>query len=287
MHGAAPLMSGPGSGAGVVIGLDGVVDEGIAVGVWLDDGSAAGVTDEGLATGADEAAVVEDKARRRGLVVDDETLHAFYDARVPREVTTAAHFDRWWRDARAKDPGLLDFDPEQLLDADRADYDESAFPRTWVLGEGEDALRLDLTYEFAPKAPGSSGADTADGVFVQVPIVFLNQLSPEPFEWMIPGLRTELITALIRSMPKAVRKSFVPAPDVAAQAAARLEEEFDPAHDALLPSLELALRRIKGVVVPPDSWDWAKVPEHLRVTFQVRDPRNRLLGEWAAGLLGL
>lgn len=226
-----------------------------------------------------EIEALEARLRRRDLRVDDEAIFAFYDERIPADVVSERHFDRWWKRTRPQNEHLLDFDPEQLLDADHADYDESAFPRTWVLGEGEDALRLDLTYEFAPKAPGSSGADTADGVFVQVPIVFLNQLSPEPFEWMIPGLRTELITALIRSMPKAVRKSFVPAPDVAAQAAARLEEEFDPAHDALLPSLELALRRIKGVVVPPDSWDWAKVPEHLRVTFQVRDPRNRLLGE--------
>ncbi|MCP3425943.1 ATP-dependent RNA helicase HrpA [Rothia sp. AR01] len=220
---------------------------------------------------------LEARLRRRDLRVDDDALYAFYDARIPADVVSERHFDQWWKKTRPTQEHLLDFSPEALIDQEAADYDESSYPRTWVVDPGGSQLRLDLTYRFAPAAPGAQG--TADGVFVQVPVVFLNQLEPTPFEWMIPGLRRELVTALIKSLPKASRKHFVPAPDVAAQALERLEADFDPAADELLPSLELALRRLKGVIVPPGSWNWDAVPAHLRVTFQVRDPRNKLLGE--------
>ena len=220
---------------------------------------------------------LEARLRRRDLRVDDEALYAFYDARIPAEVVSERHFDQWWKRTRPTQEHLLDFSPEALIDQEAADYDESAYPRTWVVDPGCSELRLDLTYRFAPAAPGTQS--TADGVFVQVPVVFLNQLEPTPFEWMIPGLRRELVTALIKSLPKSSRKHFVPAPDVAAQALQRLEEDFDPDSDELLPSLELALRRLKGVIVPPGSWNWDAVPAHLKVTFQVRDPSNRLLGE--------
>lgn len=220
---------------------------------------------------------LEARLRRRDLRVDDESIFAFYDARIPRDVVSERHFDRWWKTERVKNEHLLDFTRENLIDDKASDYDESQFPRTWVLETSEGELRLDLTYEFAPAAPGST--PEADGVFVQVPIVFLNQIAPEPFEWHIPGLRRELITALIKSLPKASRKNFVPAPDVAREALAALEAEADPSRDELLPALELTLRRLKGFVIPPNSWNWDAVPEHLRVTFQVRDHRNRLLGE--------
>ncbi|SIL80894.1 ATP-dependent helicase HrpA [Mycobacteroides abscessus subsp. abscessus] len=178
-----------------------------------------------------EVEALEARLRRRDLRVDDDALYAFYDARIPAEVVSERHFDRWWKRARQEDEHLLDLDPERLVDAEAAEYDESAFPRVWEVDTEDSTLRLDLRYEFAPSAPGSAQT-SADGVFVQVPVVFLN-----------------------------------------------LTEEFDPQTDDLLSSLELALRRIRGVVIPPGSWDWSKVPEHLRVTFQVRDPRNRVLGE--------
>ena len=118
-----------------------------------------------------------------------------------------------------------------------------------------------------------------DGVAVQVPILFLNQLTPEPFRWQIPGMRHELLTALIKSLPKAIRRNFVPAPDVARMALESLEAEYSPATDELLPSFALVLRRLRGVVVEPDAFDWESVPDHLKFTFQVRDARNKILGE--------
>ena len=220
-----------------------------------------------------EVEELENRLRRKDLRIDDEALFAFYDARIPESVVSARHFDAWWKKARQQDEHLLDLDPEDLIAEEAGGYDESLYPRQWVRRTRDGELVLDLAYEFAP------GSDQADGVTVRVPVLFLNQLEPEQFRWQIPGFRTELVTALIKSLPKAVRRNFVPAPDVARQAVAMLDADFDPAVDALEPSLELVLRRLKGHVVPPGSWNWEAVPAHLRMRFEVRDRRNRVLGE--------
>ncbi|MFP5311041.1 MAG: DUF3418 domain-containing protein, partial [Actinomycetes bacterium] len=221
-----------------------------------------------------EVEELEARVRRRGLLVDDETLFEFYDARVGREVVSERHFDKWWKEARRENPDLLDYDKSLLLSDDADDLDESAYPKTW-LHKGFD---LPLTYEFHPVAPGSA-PNPSDGVTAEVPVLFLNQLEDAPFRWLIPGQRVELVTALIKSLPKQIRKNFVPAPDVARQAVALLEADFDPAKDDLEPSLELALRRIRGVVIPPGSWNWDAVPPHLRVSFKVVDSKGKVLDE--------
>ena len=229
-----------------------------------------------------EVEELEARLRRRDLRVDDSVLFAFYDARIPAHVTDVRAFDKWWKQARLEDDNYLDFNPEKLINEEAADYDDSQFPRQWVQRTDSGELTLDLRYEYAPTA-GIGGARTdaakRDGVAVQVPILFLNQLSPEPFRWQIPGLRHELVTALIKSLPKAIRRNFVPAPDVARAACAALEEDYSPATDELLPSLALVLRRLRGVVVEPEAFNWDAVPEHLKMGFQVRNARNKILGE--------
>lgn len=229
-----------------------------------------------------EVEELEARLRRRDLRVDDSVLFAFYDARIPAHVTDVRAFDKWWKQARLEDDNYLDFNPEKLINEEAADYDDSQFPRQWVQRTDSGELTLDLRYEYAPTA-GVGGARTdaakRDGVAVQVPILFLNQLSPEPFRWQIPGLRHELVTALIKSLPKAIRRNFVPAPDVARAACAALEEDYSPATDELIPSLALVLRRLRGVVVEPEAFNWDAVPEHLKMGFQVRNARNKILGE--------
>ena len=229
-----------------------------------------------------EVEELEARLRRRDLRVDDSVLFAFYDARIPAHVTDVRAFDKWWKQARLEDDNFLDFNPEKLINEEASDYDDSQFPRQWVQRTDSGELTLDLRYEYAPTA-GIGGARTdaakRDGVAVQVPILFLNQLSPEPFRWQIPGLRHELVTALIKSLPKAIRRNFVPAPDVARAACTVLEEDYSPATDELLPSLALMLRRLRGVVVEPEAFNWDAVPEHLKMSFQVRNARNKILGE--------
>lgn len=229
-----------------------------------------------------EVEELEARLRRRDLRVDDQTLFDFYDERLPQNIYTERHFDRWWKDERRKNEHLLDFTPEYLIGEEAAGFDEAEFPRTWMVQTDNGELCLDLRYEFAPaiSVGGVRSSETkSDGIAVQVPILFLNQLDQRPFEWMIPGQRLELITALIRSLPKQIRKNFVPAPDVARQAAAKLAEDYSPAQDWLLDSLAMTLRRLRGVVVDPAAFNWDAVPEHLTFTFQVRDPKNNILGE--------
>ncbi|MDR6435875.1 ATP-dependent helicase HrpA [Paenarthrobacter nicotinovorans] len=217
---------------------------------------------------------LETRMRRRDILVDDQTLFEFYDARVGKEVVSERHFDKWWKDARQSDPTMLDFDQSLLISEDADALDDSAYPQTWL----HRGFELPLSYEFHPVAPGSA-PNPSDGVTAEVPVLFLNQLDDAPFRWQIPGQRVELVTALIKSLPKQVRKNFVPAPDVARQATAALEADFDPAADELEPSLELVLRRLRGHVIPPGSWNWDAVPSHLRVSFKVVDSKGKVLDE--------
>lgn len=220
-----------------------------------------------------EVEELETRMRRRDLRVDDEALFEFYDARVGAEVVSERHFDKWWKAARHEDPTLLDFDPNVVM-AEDAELDETAYPKIWR----QNGFELPLAYEFQPSSPGTA-VNESDGVTVAVPVLFLNQLDEAPFRWQIPGLRAELVTALIKSLPKAVRKNFVPAPDVARQAAAALAADFDPQHDDLETSLELVLRRLRGHVIPPGSWNWDAVPVHMRMSFQVLDTQGKILDE--------
>nr|WP_264029379.1 ATP-dependent RNA helicase HrpA [Cellulosimicrobium sp. SH8] len=223
----------------------------------------------------DEAEELEARSRQRGLVVDDDVLFDFYDERVPDDVVSAAHFDRWWKTARRRDPDLLTFTLEQLV-PDAEQIDTSQFPETWPQGE----LTLPLTYQFQP------GTD-ADGVTVHVPISVLNRVVPDGFDWMVPGLLDELATATIRSLPKPVRVQLVPAPDVARDVVAWLRahtpawEDMARAGDMAEPfhvAFTRAVRALRDVAVPDDAWgpeQEARLPAHLRMTFRVEDPRGR------------
>ncbi|GAB2697289.1 ATP-dependent RNA helicase HrpA [Thalassiella azotivora] len=206
---------------------------------------------------------LEARTRRRDIVVDDETLFAFYDARVPADVVSGRHFDAWWKTARREDPELLTFTEDLLISAGADPVDAADFPTTWHV-DGHD---LAVTYQFEPGA-------AADGVTVHVPLDVLNQVQPEPFAWQIPGLRAELVTALLRSLPKHLRRELVPAPDTAADALRRI----DPQDGPLLPVLADELHASRGVDVREEDFDVSRVPPHLTVTFRVEDG-GRVLGE--------
>ncbi|GAB7066946.1 ATP-dependent RNA helicase HrpA [Mycobacterium hodleri] len=198
----------------------------------------------------EELAELEERARRRDLLVDDDEIHALYDARVPPEVVSARHFDGWWKKQRHRTPDLLTFTRDDLLRHD-ADADQ---PDTW---EADD-LSLPLTYRYEP------GRED-DGVTVHVPVEVLARLGGDEFGWHVPALREELVTALIKSLPKDLRRNFVPAPDTARAVVGSL----DPSAGSLLDALQRELRRRTGVLVPVDAFDLGKLPDHLRVTFSV------------------
>jgi ATP-dependent RNA helicase HrpA len=203
-----------------------------------------------------EVEELEHKARRRDIVVDEETLFEFYDQRVDPDVVSGRHFDTWWKKVRRERPELLTFDPAMLVNPDAGDVSPEAYPDA----VSHNDIRLDLSYRFEP------GTDT-DGVTVRVPLALLGKVRADGLPWQVPGLRTELITALIRSLPKPVRRNFVPVPDFAAAVHDRLADVPEPTLDEVAASL----RELSGVVVPPDAWQLDQVPKHLRTTFQVVD----------------
>ena len=203
-----------------------------------------------------EVAELEERTRRRDLLVDDQTIVDFYDARIPTSVVSGATFDAWW--AREPDEHLLDLTMDELVRPDADAVDVDAFPDHWRVG----ALDLPVGYVFDP----GSGAD---GVTVTVELAELNQLRPEPFSWQVPGLRTELATELIRTLPKQVRTALVPAPDRARAVLRWLRENGADRSRPLHVELGRALRALTGVVVEADQWRPDAVPGHLRVRFQV------------------
>ncbi len=196
---------------------------------------------------------LEERARRRDLLVGDDDVYLLYDARIPADVVSARHFDAWWKRQRHKTPDLLTFNRADLLRASETSADADR-PTTWRTGDAA----LPVTYRFEPGA-----AD--DGVTVHVPIDVLARLGGDEFAWQVPALREELVTALIRALPKDLRRNFVPVPDAARAVLAAI----DPAGEPLLPALQRELRRRTGVLVPVDAFDLAKLPPHLRVTFAV------------------
>lgn len=223
-----------------------------------------------------ELSDVESRRREHGLLAGDEALFRFYDERLPEEVTGANDFDAWWKREKGRRPDLLDYTRELLLPGgdDDADF-EQAFPDTWVQGD----LTLGLEYVFEPGRHD-------DGVSVQVPVEVLGRLQPGGFDWLVPGMRPELVVGAIRSLPKRVRRQLVPAPDVGAQVWAAMREEYPTPEGASAPAAPFqeafaaTVHRLKDVEVT--DADWAeleeRLPDHLRVSFAALDARGREIG---------
>ncbi|MFJ9148861.1 ATP-dependent RNA helicase HrpA [Streptomyces sp. NPDC102270] len=211
-----------------------------------------------------EVEELEHRARRRDIVVDDDTLFDFYDRRVPEHVVSGAHFDSWWKRKRHEEPEFLDFEREMLIRESAEAVTKADYPDSWRQGP----LKFRVTYQFEP------GAD-ADGVTVHIPLQVLNQVKDEGFDWQIPGLREELVTELIRSLPKPIRRNYVPAPNFAK----RFLDTAVPLQEPLTTTMARELKRMVGVPFDAEDFDWARVPDHLRITFRIVDERRRNLAE--------
>ncbi|EJL6985878.1 ATP-dependent RNA helicase HrpA [Vibrio cholerae] len=211
-----------------------------------------------------EVEELEHKSRRRDILVDDEELFQFYDQRVGTEVVSGRHFDAWWKTASRKTPDLLSFEKEMLFKSDASHITDLDYPNFWHQGN----LKLKLSYQFEP-------GENSDGVTVHIPLPILNQVEPHGFDWQIPGLRHELVVSLIKSLPKTLRKNFVPAPNYADAFLARVT----PFEMPLLDAMEKELRRMTGVTVLREDWKHDQLPAHLKITYRAVDHRNRKLNE--------
>lgn len=211
-----------------------------------------------------EVEELEHRARRRDILVDDETLFDFYDGRVPADVVSGAHFDSWWKRKRVEEPELLDFERSMLINEAAGAVTKDDYPDSWRQGR----LKFRVTYQFEP------GAD-ADGVTVHVPLQVLNQITSEGFDWQIPGLREQVVVELIRSLPKLIRRHYVPAPNYAG----KFLERAVPLQEALPVTLARELQRMVGVPVTAEDFDPGRVPDHLKITFRIVDERRRKIAE--------
>ncbi len=209
---------------------------------------------------------LEARTRRRDLVVGDEEVFRFYDERLPQNVVSARHFDTWWRKVSRREPTLLTLTEDVLL-RDDAVVAADDFPDEWV----QDGLHLPVTYQFEP---GSA----SDGVTVHIGTDVLNQVRPDGFDWQVPGLREDLVAALLRTLPKSTRRLLVPAPEHAAATVRVLRERgLGPGDGPLTGILATVLRQTHGVAIAADDWDVERVPDHLRITFSVEDQAARVV----------
>jgi ATP-dependent helicase HrpA len=202
----------------------------------------------------EEVETLENKARRRDILVDEETLYRFYDELLPAEVCDARGFEHWRRQAERDDPQRLFLTRDYLMRHGAGEVSAEQFPDHLDVA----GARLPLSYHFEPGHP-------LDGVTVTVPLAMLNQLRPAQLEWLVPGLLREKIIALLKSLPKNLRRNFVPAPNFAdafLQAVTRGE-------GGLLPALAHHLQRMTGVAVTPDAWRPDQLPDHLRMNIKV------------------
>lgn len=205
---------------------------------------------------------LEAKTRRRDLLVDDEVLYGFYADRIPATMYSTPAFERWRRRAERDNPRLLFIDREQLLAQDPAADTGEQFPDRLRL----DGLELPLSYRFEP------GTED-DGVTVTLPLAALNQVDPRRLEWVVPGLLPERMAALLKSLPKAWRKQFVPVPNYVHA----LVEALRPSALSLTEAMAQRLAAMTGVTVPPSAWQPHTLPAHLTLRVQVVDGQGQVV----------
>ncbi len=212
----------------------------------------------------DEVTDLEDKSRRRDILVDEDALVAFYAEKIPLQANNRADFQHWWKQQKQRDAAYLNFDPEMLRRRDAGHITDDSYPEFWRQGN----LTLPLEYHFMPGAPD-------DGVSLCIPLALLNQVEEQGFDWLIPGLRHELLVALIKCLPKQYRRNFVPAPNYADA----LLQSIQPADGPLLATVTQRLKRMSGLTIPEDAWELTELPLHLKMNFKVVGEQGELIAQ--------
>lgn len=205
---------------------------------------------------------LEDKSRRRDILVSDEELVAFYDERIPEDIADARSFENWWRTKYQENPDYLNFDIEMLSQKDPQSINQGMYPDHLTVGR----FKLNLSYNFDPTIEN-------DGVSITIPVSILNQIDSEIFLWLIPGLRLELFTSLIKVLPKALRRSFVPAPNYGKV----LFEALSPEQGYFWDVLCQKMTKLSGQKIEQKDFDLTALPKHLSFYFIITDIKKRVL----------
>jgi len=206
---------------------------------------------------------LEQKARRKNFLIDEQQLVDFYSDKLPETIICQRSFLAWWKNTKQQNGALLNFTEAFLLNENSSEISKKEYPDTWQQG----ALTLPLKYHFTP-------GDIDDGISVVIPVAMLNQVQTVGFEWLIPALRYDLVVALIKALPKSLRRNFVPAPNYAE---ACLENINAVTESHLQPALAKQLLRMTGVRLPDDVWQDVELPMHLKMNFQVVNEKGNLL----------
>ena len=202
-----------------------------------------------------------ERARRPDLIPDEQDQFRFFNNRIPLDVFSTRSFEGWWRKLKLEKPQLLNMTRANLKETELVAPDENEFPGSWVT-QGH---QFELQYRFAP-------GDTEDGVTIGIPVEVLPSLVSIEFDWLVPGLRLELVTELIRSLPKAIRKNVVPAADWAK----RIMEQLQPT-GVLTENLAQTIQRLAGVKVEGSDFDLSRLSDGLRMTYKVLDQKGKVL----------
>ncbi|QSP93718.1 ATP-dependent RNA helicase HrpA [Marinobacter salinisoli] len=207
---------------------------------------------------------LEKKTRRRDLLVDDEVLVAFYDERLPADIVSGRHFETWWKGLSAEELKRLELTEQDVLQRPLDAGAGELYP-DYLEWEG---VRYPLAYEFEPTSE-------RDGVTLQVPLMALKQIPARRLEWLVPGLLREKCIALVKGLPKSLRRNFVPVPDFVDAVLANME----PCNEPLALQLGEQLRRMTGVQIDPQAWPESELPRHLRMGLRVLGDKGKVLAE--------
>ena len=208
---------------------------------------------------------LEHKSRRQDILIDDDELYEFYDKRIDDSVISTKHFDNWWKQKQKSQPDYLNIKKDMLIKQSAQLVNLSDFPDFWY----QDNFKLALEYQF-------DIGHNRDGVTIKIPIDLLNQIKNRGFDWQVPGFRKDLIIALIKSLPKSLRRNLVPAPNYAEAFLERIKTTDQP----ILESLENEFRKMTGVKITSEDWQLDQVPDYLKMTFSIINSNNE---EIAAG----
>ncbi|MCH1931192.1 ATP-dependent RNA helicase HrpA [Shewanella sp. A25] len=212
----------------------------------------------------EDVEALEHKSRRRDILVDEQVLMDFYEPRIPEGIYNAPKFFTWWKEARKTQPDLLDFNKSLLMQRSADHISALDFPDSWHKGN----IRLQLSYHFDPAA-------LDDGVSVHIPVALLNQIDDTDFDWLVAGMREEKCVALIKSLPKGLRRNFVPAPDYARACV----QAMQPFSASMLDAMCKQLLRMSGTKVTADDFDLTQLSPHLQMNFKIEDDKGKLIAE--------
>jgi len=205
---------------------------------------------------------LESRARRRDVLVDEEDLCRFFDERLPSSVFDGKSFQHWWKTVEREQVDLLCLNREDITHHAAEGVTTQQFPDSLEIR----GLSLPVRYRFSP-------GETGDGLCVQLPIAALNQVQSSDFEWLVPGLLREKIILLIKSLPKQLRRHFVPAPEYADTFIALLQPAGKTVTEVLAEQLQIST----GVSVPADAWRPELLPQHLFAFFELRDEQGKII----------